>query len=345
MGIKIFDLPPNGLKDGAVADMNQEQSISTEKEVLTRNVEKDGTETKITKDDEIGLAVRGEIIEERTSPEDPLVRKYVQYDANDRIVSSDPEGSEEFIAAVGEQGQSGVRASMKTKMALHMLRVELPLEVIDEINSHIEEELDGAVDLSDKLVGQINRCEKSAQIEFDLNDEVGKLVKGQIDKAGKSYVNNGFGRDVTADTFEAWTVHSYAGDFNPLHSHGVRTSAGLSCILYLKVPEQIENIADPSEEGISLNQSSGTVDGFTYFTWGDGDNQDVNRFRPVTEEYVKPEVGTMLIFPNWLRHAVMPFFGDGERRTFSANINIFENSSFENMSEEDKIKHIENMRK
>ena len=345
MGIKIFDLPPNALKDGAVADINPEQSISTEKEVLTRNVEKDGTETKITKDNEIGPVVRGEIIEERTSPEDPLVRKYVQYDANDRIVSSDPEGSEEFIAAVGEQGQSGVRASMKTKMALHMLRVELPLEVIDEINSHIEEELDGAVDLSDKLVGQINRNEKSAQIEFDLNDEVGKLVKGQIDKAGKSYVNNGFGRDVTADTFEAWTVHSYAGDFNPLHSHGVRTSAGLSCILYLKVPEQIENIADPSEEGISLNQSSGTVDGFTYFTWGDGDNQDVNRFRPVTEEYVKPEVGTMLIFPNWLRHAVMPFFGDGERRTFSANINIFENSSFENMSEEDKIKHIENMRK
>jgi len=345
MGIKIFDLPPNALKDGAVANINPEQSISTEKEVLTRNVEKDGTETKITKDNEIGPVVRGEIIEERTSPEDPLVRKYVQYDANDRIVSSDPEGSEEFIAAVGEQGQSGVRASMKTKMALHMLRVELPLEVIDEINSHIEEELDGAVDLSDKLVGQINRNEKSAQIEFDLNDEVGKLVKGQIDKAGKSYVNNGFGRDVTADTFEAWTVHSYAGDFNPLHSHGVRTSAGLSCILYLKVPEQIENIADPSEEGISLNQSSGTVDGFTYFTWGDGDNQDVNRFRPVTEEYVKPEVGTMLIFPNWLRHAVMPFFGDGERRTFSANINIFENSSFENMSEEDKIKHIENMRK
>jgi hypothetical protein len=345
MGIKIFDLPPNGLKDGAVADINSEQSISTEKEVLTKNVEKDGTETKITKDDEYGPIVRGEIVEERTSPEDPLVRKYVQYDANDRIVSSDPEGSEEFIAAVGEQGQNGVRASMKTKMALHMLRVELPLEVVDEINSHIEEELDGAVDLSDKLVGQINRCEKSAQIEFDLNDEVGQLVKRQIDKAGKSYVNNGFGRDVTADTFEAWTVHSYAGDFNPLHSHGVRTSAGLSCILYLKVPEQIENIADPSEEGISLNQSSGTVDGFTYFTWGDGDNQDVNRFRPVTEEYVKPEVGTMLVFPNWLRHAVMPFYGDGERRTFSANINIFENSIFENMSEEDKMKHIENMRK
>ena len=64
-------------------------------------------------------------------------------------------------------------------------------------------------------------------------------------------------RESVANSFEAWTVHSYAGDYNPLHSHGVRTSAGLSCILYLKVPEQIETIADPSEEGISLNQSSG----------------------------------------------------------------------------------------
>ena len=343
MGIKIFDLPPNGLKDGAIADINSEQSISTPNEVLSRNVEKDGSETKVIKNDEVGPAIRGDIVTEQTSPEDPPVRKYVQYDANDNIVSSDPEGSDEFAAAVGEQGQGGVKASMKTKMALHMLRVELPMEVIDEINSHIDETT--TEDASGGLVGQINQNDKSAQLVFNLTDEVGQLVKNQIDLYGKSYVNKGFGRDVTADAFEAWTVHSYAGDYNPLHSHGVRTSAGLSCILYLKVPEQIENIADPSEEGISLNQSSGNVDGFTYFTWGDGDNQDVNRFKPVTEEYVKPEVGTMLIFPNWLRHAVMPFYGDGERRTFSANMNIFENSSFENMSEEDKMKHIEMMRK
>jgi hypothetical protein len=343
MGIKIFDLPPNGLKDGAIADINSEQSISTPNEVLSRNVEKDGSETKVIKNDEVGPAIRGDIVTEQTSPEDPPVRKYVQYDANDNIVSSDPEGSDEFAAAVGEQGQGGVKASMKTKMALHMLRVELPMEVIDEINSHIDETT--TEDASGGLVGQINQNDKSAQLVFNLTDEVGQLVKNQIDLYGKSYVNKGFGRDVTADAFEAWTVHSYAGDFNPLHSHGVRTSAGLSCILYLKVPEQIENIADPSEEGISLNQSSGNVDGFTYFTWGNGDNQDVNRFRTITEEYVKPEVGTMLIFPNWLRHAVMPFYGDGERRTFSANMNIFENSSFENMSEEDKMKHIEMMRK
>ena len=37
---------------------------------------------------------------------------------------------------------------------------------------------------------------------------------------------------------------------------------------------------------------------------------------------MKPEVGTMLMFPAWLRHGVMPFFGDGERRTFSCNMNV-----------------------
>ena len=30
----------------------------------------------------------------------------------------------------------------------------------------------------------------------------------------------------------------------------------------------------------------------------------------------------MMIFPNWLQHCVMPFFGEGERRTMSANFNI-----------------------
>ena len=30
----------------------------------------------------------------------------------------------------------------------------------------------------------------------------------------------------------------------------------------------------------------------------------------------------MLMFPAWLRHGVMPFFGEGERRTFSCNMNV-----------------------
>ena len=51
----------------------------------------------------------------------------------------------------------------------------------------------------------------------------------------------------------------------------------------------------------------------------------------------------MIIFPNWLRHSVNPFFGEGERRTFSANVNLFNNQNFKingkafgEMSDEEK---------
>jgi hypothetical protein len=97
---------------------------------------------------------------------------------------------------------------------------------------------------------------------------------------------------------------------------------GLSCILYLKVPPQIEKLGNPAEHFEGLNESSGAVDGFTYLTWGVNGMRDINILRPITEEYVKPEVGTMLMFPAWLRHGVMPFFGEGERRTFSCNMNV-----------------------
>ena len=172
---------------------------------------------------------------------------------------------------------------------------------------------------------------RSAQLSFDLFDgSVGSEFKKIIDSSCKSYMQHGYGQDVTADAFEAWTVHSYAGDYNPLHDHGCRTEAGLSMILYLKVPECIQKLPDPSELGgaVDINHASGVVDGYTYFTWGNNNMRDVVALRPVTEEYVKPEKGTLIIFPNWLRHSVNPFFGEGERRTFSSNVNIFNNQNF-----------------
>ena len=89
-------------------------------------------------------------------------------------------------------------------------------------------------------------------------------------------MKHGWGQDVTM-MFEAWTVHSYAGDYNPLHDHGCRTEAGLSMILYLKVPECIQKLPDPSElgGGVDINHASGVVDGYTYFTWGNNNMRDV----------------------------------------------------------------------
>ena len=37
---------------------------------------------------------------------------------------------------------------------------------------------------------------------------------------------------------------------------------------------------------------------------------------------VCPKVGDMYIFPSFLTHAVYPFYGEGERRSFSANMSL-----------------------
>ena len=312
MGIKVFDLPPNGLQDGNIASLDAESTTSK---------------------DEIP-----QIITEQISPEDPIVKKLRMSDG-----TTYPEGSEEYkklITKYDLEKTDGIKAAMRTKLAVHMMKVEIPLNVIDVINEHIDNDVIPANDdYSDGLVGQINRDKKSAQLKFNLFDsEAGLHFKTILDQCSKQFLQQGWQQDVTADTFEAWTVHSYAGDYNPLHDHGCRTEAGLSMILYLKVPECVKNQPDPADlgGGVNINNASGVVDGFTYFNWGNNVMRDVVALRPVTEEYVKPEVGTLIIFPNWLRHSVNPFFGEGERRTFSANVNLFNNQKFKDLTVEEK---------
>jgi hypothetical protein len=259
-----------------------------------------------------------------------------------------PSVEDEFVEKI-DKTDSSIPIAMRNKLAVNIMRAEIPLSVIDELNQHIDEVIiPAALDLSGGLVGQINQNERSAQWLFPhdstfttdgvteqsiKDDGVGEQFAGVLNQLAKEYIKQTIGdkSEINTDVQTMWTVHSYAGDYNPLHDHGTRSFMGLSCILYLKVPPQIEAIGLPSEEMIAagvtpgfqgLNGASGAVDGFTYLCWGTNGMRDVNMLRPTQEEYVKPEVGTMIIFPAWLRHAVMPFSGEGERRTFSANINV-----------------------
>jgi hypothetical protein len=259
-----------------------------------------------------------------------------------------PSTDDDFVEKI-DKTDTSIPIAMRNKLAVNIMRAEIPLSVIDELNQHIDEVIiPAALDLSGGLVGQINQNERSAQWLFPHNSTyttdgvteqsikdngVGKQFAGVLNQLAKEYIKQTIGdkSEINTDVQTMWTVHSYAGDYNPLHDHGTRSFMGLSCILYLKVPPQIEAIGLPSEEMIAagvtpgfqgLNGATGAVDGFTYLCWGTNGMRDVNMLRPIQEEYVKPEVGTMIIFPAWLRHAVMPFSGEGERRTFSANINV-----------------------
>ena len=211
--------------------------------------------------------------------------------------------------------------------ALNILGATLPKYFVDSMNEYIDKDvIPHNESYAHGLVGQINQNKKSAQLSYRLMEtQEGRDLKTILDSSCKLYLQQIGFSDKIADVFQCWTVHSYSGDYNPMHDHGVKTLAGLSMILYLKVPECIQKLENPIDKGgnVYLNNSSGEVDGFTYFSWANVGTKMYNMLFPSGEMYIKPEVGRLIIFPNWLKHSVMPFFGDGERRTLSANANIF----------------------
>ena len=232
-----------------------------------------------------------------------------------------------------------IKTQIIPRVLTHTFKAELPMQIVDMMNKYIDEDVIphdpsfGEVAGNSKvqnsytrgLVGQIRQDKRSAQLDFDIyNTDTGKIIKELLDKCCTQYLTGIGHGDTHPDVFEAWTVHSYAGDYNPLHDHGVKTPGGLSMIIYLQVPKCISDLPSPDDDGsIYFNDVSGHVDGFTYFNWSNLNKADIRTLYRAGEEYVKPKVGTLLIFPNWMKHAVMPFFGEGERRTFSANCNLY----------------------
>jgi len=244
-----------------------------------------------------------------------------------------------------EETNHGLKFAIRPIKAFSIGRIEFPMEIIGEINEHIDNVIIPANNsFADGLVGQLKNDKKSAQLDFPLDDEVGAQLKIVFEQIGKTYLKQGYERDADTDCFQCWSNHAYAGDYNPYHDHGVQTMAGLSGFLWLKNPECIEEL-DPVPAG--LNNASGKIDGFTHLIWGTSTRKDVLSLHSIEEDYVKPEVGSMLIFPNWLKHAVLPFFGEGERRSLAMNWNVTDTEAQlrQFMSEREEKKYDEYLEK
>ena len=230
-----------------------------------------------------------------------------------------------------------VTTQMRNKFAMHMFHVKLPMDFVDSINAYIDNTLiplddnygkvKGNAELehsySKGLVGQIRQNEKSAQLDCKVldNTEDAKLLKSTLDATSQEYLRQIGHGDSVPDVFEAWTVHSYEGNYNPLHDHDVsydQKCMAFSIILYCMVPPQIAKLGDNTK----LHSNGGATDGCTYFTWGTNTGADHLVLKPKTDRYVVPEEGKFLIFPSWLNNSVAPFYGPGERRTLSANFRV-----------------------
>ena len=213
--------------------------------------------------------------------------------------------------------------------AVVLLECTLPDEIIESLNDYLDEYMvqEGRQTLEHTLVGQIHQGE---QLLMDHKDPRLLGYYEFITAMGVTYLSayaqatgtQHTGRVIDID--ELWSVHSYEGDYNPIHDHGTETLMGISTTCWTKVPEQIGKKGEPEHsEEYSLYNDSGACDGFLAFTYGRNEIMNSERLRPPQSISIQPKVGRQLMFPSWLQHMVYPFFGEGERRTVAANLNCW----------------------
>ena len=235
-------------------------------------------------------------------------------------------------AAIADEKGERVDLQINKIPAITFLEGQLPKRMMSELNSYVDEQRDNLEDFSGNLVGQIKQHERSQQLSLDRTNPTVQGLVNLFGSAGRGFLKTYSdqiqlkgGADAfdkaPIDCFSMWTVHSYEGDYNPLHDHDVsydEKCMAFSVILYCKVPPQIVELG----KSTNLYSNGGATDGCTYFTWGANTFADHLQLKPKQDRYVVPEEGKFLIFPSWLKHSVAPFYGEGERRTLSANFRL-----------------------
>ena len=211
-----------------------------------------------------------------------------------------------------------------------MLETRMPEKMVDDLNDYLDELLEDEDrrSLAHTLVGQIHRGE---QLNMEVDDERLQEYSKFVTHLGAEYINHFMNQTGTSlpknkqvAIDEIWSVHSYEGDYNPIHEHGTKTIMGSSTTAWTKVPQQILDQPTAGSPMYSKYNSSGSCDGYLAFNYGRNEIMNVERLRPPQSAEMQPEVGKLLIFPSWLQHMVYPFFGDGERRTVASNLNCWD---------------------
>ena len=208
-----------------------------------------------------------------------------------------------------------------------LLEAQMPDEMVSGLNHYLDDllEQEDRHSHAGTLVGQIGHGEQLTMDHHDSRLEDFVRMSGTLAveylKGFASTGNPINHRHVEVD--ELWSVHSYAGDYNPIHDHGTKTIMGLSCTSWTKVPQQILDQPTAGSPEYNLYNASGDADGCLAFQYGLNSVIDVERLRPPQSFVIKPEIGKFLMFPSWLQHMVYPFEGEGERRTVAANFNVW----------------------
>lgn len=226
-----------------------------------------------------------------------------------------------------------------TLPAALMLQHKLPDQVVTTLNDYLDtlRQDESRESAGNTLVGQIHQGE---QLKMDYEDVLLTPFVRIVESLASAYLRHFVeqtksplrAKKISMD--KLWSVHSFEGDYNPIHDHLTKAPMGISFTTWTMVPDQITQASD---ERVDLYDSSGAIDGYINFTYGLNQVKDPERLRPSQSRYIMPEPGKLLMFPSWMQHTVYPFFGEGERRTVAGNLNCFDLT-------EEEIKEIQNER-
>ena len=180
-------------------------------------------------------------------------------------------------------------------------KFKLSSQIIKKINLEVDKiterkSLYKKLNYSKQLVGQVKQ-------EFQLPKEfIKKFLHKIIEKEVKSFIHKTTKKKVKGiKILNFWIVRQYKNEYNPIHYH----EGHLSAVGYLKVPKNLNK----SKKQVKTN---GTIDFI---------NGSKNFLCESIHNHV-PKVGDIIFFPNYLMHTAYPFHVEGERRSFSLNIQL-----------------------
>ena len=179
--------------------------------------------------------------------------------------------------------------------------IKIPKKIVMKINNEVDNILKDKSkikksDYSKKLVGEVKQELKLSKnfVNKYLINFLKINVKNFIKQSSKKNIKN-------IQLKNLWVVRQFKNEYNPIHYH----SGSISGVGYLKMPKNLT-------KGKKKSKTNGTID----FIHGSRSLLNKSIFNH------KPKVGDMIIFPNYLMHTAYPFNVDGERRSFSFNLEI-----------------------
>jgi len=183
-------------------------------------------------------------------------------------------------------------------------RLKFPQLLIKKINFEVDritkqKKLSKKYDYSENLVGQVKQ-------EIQLPSIfVQKIIYKYISSSIKEYIKVSTGKSTKKiKIINFWVVRQYAHEYNPVHYHDGHVSG----VCYLKLPR----LLNKDKKKLKTNGSIDFINGSKMFLCNSIFNHN-------------PKVGDAILFPNYLMHTAYPFSVEGERRSFSFNVEIDSN--------------------